>query len=88
MKRAVESRLFLSPVTKSPGHISNIAKRGIHGVLSDVAKGFITGFGMPSYILGLEAGKRPPGVPLISRHWLHGQPPRSPWRYRSRPVRR
>ena len=31
------------------------AKRGIHCVLSDVTKGFITGFGMPSYILGLEA---------------------------------
>jgi hypothetical protein len=25
-------------------HISNIAKRGIHCVLSDVAEGFITGF--------------------------------------------
>jgi 3-dehydroquinate dehydratase II len=36
-------------------HISNIAKRGIHCVLSDVAEGFITGFGMHSYILGLEA---------------------------------
>ena len=55
MKRAVESRLFLNSVTQSPGHISNIVKRVIHCVLSDVAKGFITGFGMPSYILGLEA---------------------------------
>jgi 3-dehydroquinate dehydratase-2 len=36
-------------------HISNIAKRGIHCVLSDLAEGFITGFGMHSYILGLEA---------------------------------
>jgi 3-dehydroquinate dehydratase II len=36
-------------------HISNIAKRNIHCVLSDVAEGFITGFGMHSYILGLEA---------------------------------
>ena len=36
-------------------HISNIAKRGIHCVLSDVAEGFITGFGMHSYILGLDA---------------------------------
>jgi 3-dehydroquinate dehydratase II len=36
-------------------HISNIAKRGIHCVLSDVAEGVITGFGMHSYILGLEA---------------------------------
>jgi 3-dehydroquinate dehydratase II len=36
-------------------HISNIAKRSIHCVLSDVSEGFITGFGMHSYILGLEA---------------------------------
>jgi 3-dehydroquinate dehydratase II len=36
-------------------HISNVAKRGIHCVLSDVAEGFITGFGMHSYSLGLEA---------------------------------
>ena len=36
-------------------HISNIAKRNIHCVLSDVAEGLITGFGMHSYILGLEA---------------------------------
>jgi 3-dehydroquinate dehydratase II len=36
-------------------HISNIAKRGIHCVLSDVAEGLISGFGMHSYILGLEA---------------------------------
>ena len=35
--------------------ISNIAKRNIHCVLSDVAEGLITGFGMHSYILGLEA---------------------------------
>jgi hypothetical protein len=34
-------------------HISNIAKRGIHCVLSDVAEGFITGLG--TYILGLGA---------------------------------
>jgi 3-dehydroquinate dehydratase-2 len=36
-------------------HISNIAKRNIHCVLSDAAEGMITGFGMHSYILGLEA---------------------------------
>ena len=36
-------------------HISNIATRNIHCVLSDVAQGFITGFGMHSYILGLLA---------------------------------
>ena len=36
-------------------HISNIAKRNIYCVLSDVAEGIITGFGIHSYILGLDA---------------------------------
>ena len=36
-------------------HISSIAKRNIHCVLSDVAEGMITGFGIYSYILGLNA---------------------------------
>src|SRR5690349_20886497 len=36
-------------------HSSSIAKRNIHCVLSDVAEGVITGFGVHSYILGLDA---------------------------------
>ena len=36
-------------------HISNIAKRAIHSVLSEVAEGVIAGFGMHGYILALEA---------------------------------
>ena len=36
-------------------HISNLARRNIHSVLADVASGVITGFGLYSYILGLEA---------------------------------
>ena len=36
-------------------HISNIAKRHIHCVLSEVSEGLITGFGMHGYILALEA---------------------------------
>ena len=36
-------------------HISNIEKRGISSVLASVAEGAIFGFGMYSYILGLEA---------------------------------
>lgn len=36
-------------------HISSIHKRGIHCVLSDAAEGVVTGFGMHSYILGLDA---------------------------------
>jgi 3-dehydroquinate dehydratase-2 len=36
-------------------HISNIAKRDIHCVLSDVSEGVIFGFGLYGYILSLEA---------------------------------
>lgn len=36
-------------------HISNIAARDIHCVLSSAARGVITGFGLHGYILGLEA---------------------------------
>ena len=36
-------------------HISNVEKRGIRSVLADAADGVIFGFGMYSYILGLEA---------------------------------
>jgi 3-dehydroquinate dehydratase-2 len=36
-------------------HISNIAARNIHCVLSDVSVGFITGFGLHGYILALDA---------------------------------
>jgi 3-dehydroquinate dehydratase-2 len=36
-------------------HISNIEKRGLHSVLACVAEGAIFGFGMYSYILGLDA---------------------------------
>jgi 3-dehydroquinate dehydratase II len=36
-------------------HISSIASRHIHCVLSDVAVGLISGFGMHGYILALDA---------------------------------
>ena len=36
-------------------HISNIAKRNIHCVLSEISEGVITGFGMNGYILALDA---------------------------------
>jgi 3-dehydroquinate dehydratase-2 len=36
-------------------HISNIAKRNIHCVLSDASVGILTGFGMHGYILALDA---------------------------------
>jgi 3-dehydroquinate dehydratase-2 len=36
-------------------HITNVAKRGIHSVLTEVAVGAVFGFGVHSYVLGLEA---------------------------------
>jgi 3-dehydroquinate dehydratase-2 len=36
-------------------HISNVAKRGIHGVMAAAARGVIYGFGLQSYVLGLDA---------------------------------
>jgi 3-dehydroquinate dehydratase-2 len=36
-------------------HITNIEKRGIHSILAETAVGIIAGFGVRSYILGLEA---------------------------------
>jgi len=36
-------------------HMSNIDKRGIHSILAETAVGMVAGFGVRSYILGLEA---------------------------------
>ena len=36
-------------------HITNIEKRGMHSVLAEASVGVIAGFGLNSYILGLEA---------------------------------
>lgn len=36
-------------------HITNIDKRGIHSILAEAAVGMVAGFGMRSYLLGLEA---------------------------------
>lgn len=36
-------------------HISNVAKRGIECALAPVATGVVFGFGLQSYVLGLEA---------------------------------
>ncbi len=36
-------------------HITNIEKRGIHSILAETAVGLIAGFGMKSYLLGLDA---------------------------------
>ena len=36
-------------------HITNVEKRGIHSILAETAVGIIAGFGVRSYVLGLEA---------------------------------
>ena len=36
-------------------HNTNIEKRGIHSILAETAVGMIAGFGIQSYVLGLEA---------------------------------
>ncbi len=36
-------------------HITNIEKRGMHSVLAEASVGVIAGFGLNSYVLGLEA---------------------------------
>lgn len=35
--------------------MTNVAKRGIHSVLAPAATGIIFGFGVQSYVLGLQA---------------------------------
>lgn len=36
-------------------HMTNIDKRGIHSILAETAVGMVAGFGVRSYVLGLEA---------------------------------
>jgi len=36
-------------------HMSNIERRGIHSILAEAAVGMVAGFGVRSYVLGLEA---------------------------------
>ncbi|OWW18156.1 type II 3-dehydroquinate dehydratase [Noviherbaspirillum denitrificans] len=36
-------------------HMTNLDKRGMHSVLAETAVGLIAGFGIRSYLLGLEA---------------------------------
>ncbi|HEX9844327.1 MAG TPA: type II 3-dehydroquinate dehydratase [bacterium] len=36
-------------------HITNIDKRGLHSITAEAAVGMVTGFGVRSYLLGLDA---------------------------------
>jgi 3-dehydroquinate dehydratase II len=46
-------RSFKPPVVEV--HMSNIDKRGLHSVTAEAAHGIIAGFGIRSYLLGLDA---------------------------------
>jgi len=48
-------------------HMSNVAKRGITCVLAPVATGVVFGFGVQSYVLGLEAMLHLLRAPLAAR---------------------
>ncbi len=46
-------RSFKPPVVEV--HMSNIDKRGLHSVTAEAAHGIVAGFGIRSYLLGLDA---------------------------------
>jgi len=47
-------------------HMTNVERRGIHSILAETAVGVVAGFGVRSYLLGLEAmlGHLQSGPPL------------------------
>lgn len=46
-------RSFKPPIVEV--HMSNIDKRGMHSITAEAAHGIIAGFGLKSYLLGLDA---------------------------------
>ena len=43
------------PIPYIEVHMTNIERRGIHSILAEAAVGMVAGFGVRSYVLGLEA---------------------------------
>ena len=43
------------PIPYVEVHMTNIEKRGIHSILAEAAVGMVAGFGVDSYLLGLDA---------------------------------
>ncbi len=39
-------------------HMTNLERRGLHSVMAEQADGMVTGLGVDSYVLGLEAMRR------------------------------
>jgi 3-dehydroquinate dehydratase-2 len=52
---ALRDCVLAIPIPYVEVHMSNVAKRGIHSVLAEAAVGAVFGFGVHSYVLGLEA---------------------------------
>lgn len=52
---AIASCLRAVPLRYVEVHMSNIDKRGVHSLLAAVADGVVHGFGIRSYLLGLDA---------------------------------
>ena len=46
-------RSFEPPIVEV--HMSNIDKRGLHSVTAEAARGIVAGFGIRSYLMGLDA---------------------------------
>jgi 3-dehydroquinate dehydratase-2 len=46
-------RSFKPPIVEV--HMSNIDKRGLHSVTAEAARGIVAGFGIRSYLMGLDA---------------------------------
>ncbi len=46
-------RSFKPPLVEV--HMSNIDKRGLHSVTAEAARGIVAGFGIRSYLMGLDA---------------------------------
>ena len=70
---ALRDCLRAVPIPYIEVHMTNIEKRGFHSILAETAVGLIAGFGVNSYVLGLEA---------MQKH-LQARPKKSPARKRS-----
>ena len=52
---ALRDCLRAVPIPYVEVHMTNIEKRGIHSILAETGVGMVAGFGVRSYVLGLEA---------------------------------
>jgi 3-dehydroquinate dehydratase II len=52
---ALRDTLRAIPIPYVEVHMTNIDKRGLHSITAEAALGMVAGFGVRSYVLGLEA---------------------------------